>query len=72
VNKLRKMRLKRIDGRDIQHAWELRNSYKILVGQPEGKMPVERLGTRWRKDKVIPLHATEAHGVRGGIAPTHS
>jgi hypothetical protein len=24
------------------------------------------------KGKVIPLHAIEAHGVRGGIAPTHS
>jgi hypothetical protein len=24
------------------------------------------------KGKVIPLHAMEAHGVRGGIAPTHS
>jgi hypothetical protein len=24
------------------------------------------------KGKVIPLHAMEALGVRGGIAPTHS
>jgi hypothetical protein len=24
------------------------------------------------KGKVIPLHAIEALGVRGGIAPTHS
>jgi hypothetical protein len=24
------------------------------------------------KGKVIPLNAMEAHGVRGGIAPTHS
>jgi hypothetical protein len=24
------------------------------------------------KGNVIPLHAMEAHGVRGGIAPTHS
>jgi hypothetical protein len=26
----------------------------------------------WVKGKVIPLHAIEAHGVRGGIAPIHS
>jgi hypothetical protein len=25
-----------------------------------------------KKGKVIPLHAMEALGVRGGIAPTHS
>jgi hypothetical protein len=24
------------------------------------------------KNKVIPLHAMEAHGGRGGIAPTHT
>jgi hypothetical protein len=24
------------------------------------------------KGKVIPINAMEAHGVRGGIAPTHS
>jgi hypothetical protein len=24
------------------------------------------------KDKMIPLHAMEALGMRGGIAPTHS
>jgi hypothetical protein len=25
-----------------------------------------------KKDKVIPLHAMEVHGVRGGTASTHS
>jgi hypothetical protein len=25
-----------------------------------------------KKSKVIPLHAMEASGVRGGMAPTHS
>jgi hypothetical protein len=29
-------------------------------------------GNTVKKSKVIPLHAMEAHGVRGGIAPTHS
>jgi hypothetical protein len=25
-----------------------------------------------KKDKAVPLHTMEAHGGRGGIAPTHS
>jgi hypothetical protein len=25
-----------------------------------------------KKSKAVPLHAMEAHGGRGGIAPTHS
>jgi hypothetical protein len=25
-----------------------------------------------KKSKAVPLHAMEAHGERGGIAPTHS
>jgi hypothetical protein len=25
-----------------------------------------------KKGKMIPLHAMEAHGVKGGTAPTHS
>jgi hypothetical protein len=25
-----------------------------------------------KKSKVVPLHAMEAHGGRGGIAPTHT
>jgi hypothetical protein len=25
-----------------------------------------------KKSKVVPLHAMEAHGVRGGIAHTHT
>jgi hypothetical protein len=25
-----------------------------------------------KKSKAVPLHATEAHGGKGGIAPTHS
>jgi hypothetical protein len=42
-------------------------NYEILVENPHKKRPVENC-----KGKVIPLHAMEAHGVRGGIAPTHS
>jgi hypothetical protein len=25
-----------------------------------------------KKSKAVPLHAMEAHGARGGVAPTHS
>jgi hypothetical protein len=32
----------------------------------------QMVGQLMNKGKVIPLHAMEAHGVRGGIAPTHS
>jgi hypothetical protein len=30
------------------HAWERgRNVYRVLVGKPEGKRPLERPGRRW-------------------------
>jgi hypothetical protein len=30
------------------------------------------LHVKGKKGKAVPLHAMEAHGERGGIAPTHS
>jgi hypothetical protein len=42
----------------------------VLLGQgcrtPRGAV-IEK-----KKRKAVPLHATEAHGGKGGIAPTHS
>jgi hypothetical protein len=29
------------------YAWERREVYKVLVGKPEGKRPLERPGRRW-------------------------
>jgi hypothetical protein len=29
---------------------EMRNAYEILVGKPEGKRPLGRLGGRWEED----------------------
>jgi hypothetical protein len=29
------------------HAWEERKLYKVLVGKPEGKRPLERQRCRW-------------------------
>jgi hypothetical protein len=34
---------------------EKRNSYKILVGKPEGKRPLERLGHRWEDNIKMDL-----------------
>jgi hypothetical protein len=31
---------------------EKRNAYRILVGKPEGKRPLGRLGRRW-KDNIV-------------------
>jgi hypothetical protein len=52
---------------------EIRNTYKILVGRPEGKRPLPRPRRKKvkKKSKAVSLHAMEAHGGRGGIAPTH-
>jgi hypothetical protein len=33
--------------RDMWHAWEERNVYKVFMGKPEGKRPLGRLRRRW-------------------------
>jgi hypothetical protein len=33
--------------RNLQHAWEMKNVYKILVGKPEGKKPIGRPRHKW-------------------------
>jgi hypothetical protein len=40
----------------MEHAWEMRNAYKILVGKPERKRPLGR-ATRGSRDKckVVPV-----------------
>jgi len=32
---------------NITRIWEIRNSYKILVGKPEGRRPLGRSRCRW-------------------------
>jgi hypothetical protein len=44
------------------------NSYELFTSTELGLLDVYR----YPIGKVIPLHAMEAHVVRGGIAPTHS
>jgi hypothetical protein len=31
----------------MEHKWEKRNAYRILVGNPEGKRPLGRPKRRW-------------------------
>jgi hypothetical protein len=47
VIKLRKMRW----GVHVAHMGEMRNAYSVLVGKPEGKMPLGRPRHRW-KDNI--------------------
>jgi hypothetical protein len=46
--------------------------YKLLVNEPVKAYKCDIYMYPYVKGKVIPLHAMEAHGVRGGRAPTHS
>jgi hypothetical protein len=39
-------------GGDAQHAWEMRNAYKILVGNPGGKSPLGTCRRRWEMLKT--------------------
>jgi hypothetical protein len=36
----------------VERLWEMRNAYRILVGNPEGKRPLGRHRRRW-KDNII-------------------
>jgi hypothetical protein len=37
------------------HAWEERKVYKVLVGKPEGKRPLERPRHRWEDEIKMDL-----------------
>jgi hypothetical protein len=37
------------------HIGKLRNSYKVLIGKPEGKRPVGRPNSRWKNIVKINL-----------------
>jgi hypothetical protein len=45
----------RRDGQGTQHAVEMRNAYKILVGKSEGKRPLERPRYRWEDNIEMDL-----------------
>jgi hypothetical protein len=42
------------------------------LNQPELKLLHLLSVRKSKKSKAVPLHAMEAHGGRGGTAPTHS
>jgi hypothetical protein len=42
---------------------EVRNTYKILVGKPEGKRPVGRHRRRWEDNIEVDFRETEMEGV---------
>jgi hypothetical protein len=42
-------------GRHIARMGEKRDAYKVLVGKPEGKRPLERPRRRWEDDIKIDL-----------------
>jgi hypothetical protein len=41
----------------------MRNKYKILVGKPEGKKPIEIRGRRWEDSIRMDLREVECKGV---------
>jgi hypothetical protein len=42
---------------------EKRNAYRILVGKPEGKMPLGRTRRRWADNIKMDLRERESDGV---------
>jgi hypothetical protein len=41
----------------------MKNAYKILVGKPEGKRPLERARHRWENNFKMDLQEIECRGV---------
>jgi hypothetical protein len=44
----------------IARMWEKRNAYRILVGKPEGKIPLGRPRRRW-VDNILTHSANTSH-----------
>jgi hypothetical protein len=53
------------------HCYVYSTSVDILL-KSETKKYRQKNGKKINKSKAVPLHAMEALGGRGGIAPTHS
>ena len=41
---------------------ERRNVYRVMVGKPEGKRPIERLGRRWEDNIRMDLQEVDCDG----------
>jgi hypothetical protein len=40
---------------DVVRTWQLRNAYKILVGEPESKRPLGRPSRRWEDNVKLDI-----------------
>jgi hypothetical protein len=47
----------------MQHPWQMKTAYKILVGKPEGKRPLARPRRRWEDNIIMNLRETGWEGV---------
>jgi hypothetical protein len=54
---------------DVTRMGKIRDACKTKVGNVEGRDCLRDTGV---KSKAVPLHAMEAHGVRGDFAPPHT
>jgi hypothetical protein len=43
------------EARHSTHMWEKRNAYRVLVGKPEGKIPLGRHRHRWEDNIKMDL-----------------
>jgi hypothetical protein len=62
-NVIRVIKSRKILAGHVVRMGEMRNAYSILVGKPEGKRPLGRLGHRWENDIRIDLREIEWEGV---------
>jgi hypothetical protein len=46
---------RRISWRGIEHAWWIRNAYKIVIGKPDGKRPLGKPRYRWNNNTKMNL-----------------
>jgi hypothetical protein len=51
------------------HAWERREMYKVLVGKPEGKRPLERPRRRWEDGIRMDLGESGLDSTGSGQGP---
>ena len=47
----------------MEHVWERRGAYRVLVGKPEGKCPLGRPRRRWEDNIKMDLQEVECGGM---------
>jgi hypothetical protein len=61
-----------MNGREPSEAWDFLTTHEQLSALQQLRSSVKFITSTGIKSKAVPLHAMEALGGRGGIAPTHS